>query len=134
MLRRQWISYLFFIAFAVALVHNILPHAHTKEKTKGTASSSHHHGDHHAHSHKEGSKPALPVFTHFSNGDFISSAKYSFQEKQHAPVVVFEQPMIISVALPIVAYLPSPIPHARDLPQNFFLSIQSLRAPPYSLS
>jgi hypothetical protein len=134
MVRHQWISYLFFTAFAVALVHNILPHAHTREKTKVTASSHHHHGDHHAHSHKEGSKPALPVFTHFSNGDFIGSAKYSIQEKQQRAVLVFEQPIIISIALPTLAYRPSPVPHARDLPQKFFLSIQSLRAPPYFLS
>lgn len=137
MLRRPWISYLFFIAFAMALVHNILPHTHSTERTKEAqhvVSSHTHQGDQHAHSHSKESKPALPIFSHFSNGDFIASAKISLKDKQHFEVLTFQRPVIISVSLPILTYLPSPVPHARDLPQKFFLSIQSLRAPPYCLS
>lgn len=133
MIRCQWILYLFFIAFAVSMGHNILPHAHAKEKAKKTTSSHHHDGDYH-HAHSKAPKPVLPVFAHFSNGDFIGSIKYSLQEKQQRSVLVFEIPVLISVALPALAYLPLPVPHARDLPQKFFLSIQSLRAPPYSIS
>jgi len=137
MVRRQWISHLFFIAFAMAMVHNILPHTHTKSKTKDTehvGSSHYHHDDHHTHSHSKKSKPALPVFTHFSNSDFIASVKFSLKDKHCLQVLVFHHPIVITVSLPILTYLPSPVPHARDLPQKFFLSIQSLRAPPVYLS
>ena len=136
MIRSQWIAYLFSIAFAMALAHSVLPHAHSKEKGKqgkGTASH-HHHGHQHSHSHGEKSKPALPVFAHFSNADVIGSVKYSYQEKQQRPERACEQAVVISVALPLVTYLASPVPHARDLPNRIFLTLRSLRGPPYFLS
>ncbi|HEY5744621.1 MAG TPA: hypothetical protein VIU12_00965 [Chryseolinea sp.] len=139
MIRSQWISYLFSIAFAMSLAHSVVPHAHPKEKVKQgkeTASSHHHHGHHHshAHSHGEKSKPALPVFAHFSNSDFIGSVKYSLQEKQQRPELTFEQALVVSVTLPLLIYQPSPVPHARDLPNKLFLSLRSLRGPPHFLS
>lgn len=138
MIRSQWISYLFSVAFAMSLAHSVLPHAHPKEKAKGGKEtvSHHHHGHQHAHSHAHDkkSKPALPVFAHFSNADFIGSVKYSFQEKQLRSELAFEQAVVISVALPLLTYLPSPVPHARDLPNKVFLSLRSLRGPPYFLS
>ena len=133
MLRRQWTIYLFSIAFVMSMAHSILPHNHPREKhPKEVSASSHHHGDR-KHSHEKESTTELPVFTHFSNGDFISSAKYSYQQKYHS-VLSVEQPLIISLALPILTYLPSPVPQARDLPQWLLLSIRSLRAPPFFLS
>lgn len=136
MIRSQWIAYLFSIAFAMSLAHSVLPHAHSKEKGKQgkETASHHHHGHHHSHSHNEKSKPALPVFAHFSNADFIGSVKYSYQEKHQRPELAFEQAVVISVALPLVTYLASPVPHARDLPNRIFLSLRSLRGPPYFLS
>jgi hypothetical protein len=139
MIRSQWISYLFSIAFVMSLAHSVLPHAHPKEKVKqGKHTASHHHHGHGHHSHAraqdEKSKPALPVFAHFSNADFIGSVKYSFQEKQQRPELAFEQAVVISVELPLLTYLPSPVPHARDLPNKIFLSLRSLRGPPYFLS
>ncbi|MEO5978620.1 MAG: hypothetical protein ABIS36_17465 [Chryseolinea sp.] len=135
MLRRQWIIFLFSTAFVVSMAHSILPHSHPKEEGKHhneASASSHHHGDH-KHSHEKKSTPALPVFTHFSNVDYIGSTKYSYQEKHH-PIFSVEQPLIISLALPIITYLPSPVPQARDLPQWLLLSIRSLRAPPFLIS
>lgn len=137
MTRGQWIVCLFSIAVAMSLVHNILPHSHPEENTnKGNKDHSalhHHSGNDHDHSQQERSKPVLPVFTHFSNSDFIASAKFSYQEKRQM-ALEFELPQLISVELPILPGLPLPIPHARDLPQGFLLSIQSLRAPPYFFS
>jgi len=136
MIRGQWISFLFSIAFAMSLAHSVLPHAHSKEKAKQgkETASHHHHGHHHSHAQDEKSKPALPVFAHFSNADFIGSVKYSFQEKQQRPELTCVQAVVVSVALPLLTYLPSPLPHARDLPNKVFLSLRSLRGPPYFLS
>ncbi|MEO7989288.1 MAG: hypothetical protein ABI663_07085 [Chryseolinea sp.] len=136
MLRSQWISYLFNIAFAMSLAHAILPHSHPKEKSKDHKhATSHHHRDHKdAHSHSHDSKPSLPVFTHFSNADFIGSVKYTYHIKSLNVVMEYEQPVILSFALSFVTHQPSPIPHARDLPNKSLLSIRLLRAPPYSFA
>lgn len=135
MIRHRCISYLFSFAFAIALLHHVIPHSHPKEKADKSKHHSHHEKSHHhhgntkEHSHPDKSQRDLPIFGHFSNSDFVASAKYSHHEKQ-CFVIEFERPLTLSIPLPLLPGQPAPIPHARDLPEGFSIALPSLRAPP----
>ena len=133
MRKRSWFSCVFFLAFAVSLVHSSIPHTHPEKHDKPTASTdtkSHDHSGHNhdSHGHDEGS--SLPVFTHFSNADFIANSKYEFAAKEKFVIQAIE-PAIISVKQPEDVKKEFPFPRPREHPASRSGSSQSLRAPPF---
>lgn len=145
MKKRTLFSCLFFVAFAVSLVHNSIPHSHpeTKASTVTKANSDnkahgHNHGHEHTHDHphppREHNSSAhdqssLPVFAHFSNVDFIRTSQYEFCGKERHLVVSLE-PVRISVSVPESIEIRSFLPRPRQNRTSQVASVQSLRGPP----
>ena len=136
-MKNQWASILFLIAFALSVAHSSIPHGHPvppheyKHSTK-----SHHHNEnndeHTKHGHdnsNHNSDHNLPVFSHFSNADYLLNSKYELFVKGKFIIECLE-PVKISLQLPEGIDRKVPIPGARELPSSRFRSSQSLRAPP----
>ena len=134
MRKRSWFSCFFFFSFAVSLVHSSIPHTHPEKKDKPTVSStninSQDHSGHDHDSHEHDDEPSLPVFSHFSNADFIGNSKYEFSAKEKLAIQAIE-PVIISVKQPEDLKKEFPFPRPREHPASRFRSSQSLRAPPF---
>ena len=142
MRKRSWLSCFFFIAFAVSLVHTSIPHTHPEKNDKPEVNIDKHahndskHGnkqDHHSHdhgSHEHEQESSLPVFSHFSNADFIKNLQYEFHAKEKLFVQPL-QPVIISVKLAGTLEKKFLFPRPREHPAGRLASSQSLRAPPF---
>jgi hypothetical protein len=137
MIKRQWPSFLVIIAFLVSMAHASIPHDHPTiaqhwhddDHHNNSASSNGH--DHHAsHQHNDSeSQRKLPVFTHFSNTDYLGNAFFKFSPKAKDLIALMEWPVI---DIPHLIWFEKPIlfPKARDLPLTRYRSVESLRAPP----
>lgn len=146
--KRSWFSGLFLIAFAVSLVHTSIPHTHPEKNDKpevNAGSHQHNHGEHnhnshdhdkHDHnsndhgSHEHEQKSTLPVFSHFSNADFVKSSRYEFHAKETL-FIQHLQPVILSVKLVDTLEKKFLFPRAREHPASRLASSQSFRAPPF---
>ncbi len=138
MRKQVWPSVLFQIAFAISLAHSSLPHAHpsTPENPSQSTGSHHHQAhaskDHQHHDSKHSHDHDLPVFSHFSNADFISNVKLIFSGKVKVlkTVNIFTQTIIIYAPLKKAIDKRPPIHRARELPILHLSSANSLRGPP----
>lgn len=137
MIKRTWFAGFFLIAFALALAHNAIPHAHPEATNEKQLSHSHpgdsksrghqHRSD--GHSHDESDRD-LPVFSHFSNADYLGSPVFQFNanEKQ---LIELLQPQGSLFLVPSALQKPLLFPKARDMPSGRPRSSESLRAPPF---
>lgn len=140
MRKQVWPSVLFQIAFAISLAHSSLPHAHpsTPENPSQSTGSHHHQAhaskdhQHHDSEHSHDHDSDLPVFSHFSNADFISNVKLIFSGKVKVlkAVNIFTQTIIIYAPLKKAIDKTPPIHRARELPILHLSSANSLRGPP----
>jgi hypothetical protein len=139
MIKRQWPSVLFIIAFVISLAHASIPHTHpeiSKQKVKDQhthgSKSSHDHDHEHQSTdhHHDASDSKLPVFTHFSNADYVGNALFKLTLKGKYLIEAIE-PEEIRFQIPITFTKPILFPKARDLPSGRHRSVKSLRAPPY---
>ena len=140
MRKQVWPSILFLIAFAISLAHSCLPHAHpTKPKNPPQSTDSHHHQahapkdhQHHDSEHSHDHDSDLPVFSHFSNADFISNVKLIFSGKVKVLKTdkFFTQTNITYPSLKKAIDKTPPIHRARELPILHLSSANSLRGPP----
>lgn len=126
--RKSWICWIFIIAFALSLVHQILPHTHSNVEDRQHKDSAKHHNRSHTHN----SKSNLPVFTHFSNSDFITNTKRDNVKK--AIVIEFLAPLVANISIQRPTTKKSLWFKARDWPSGYDQSPISLRAPPVSIS
>lgn len=141
--KRSAFSWLMILAFAVSLVHSVIPHGHPPIKQQDVqvedahANHSHQHtstGDSHhsraAHHHHHHKDESLPVFVHFSNADFVGASSFHFSasEKFLVESICFPE---LCVATPEQAIRQVNIPRARDLPADPLHASGSLRAPPF---
>lgn len=132
MRKRSWFSCVYVLAFAVSLAHNSIPHAHP-EKTYSHAVLTGHRHDHHSHEHDakgDHHESSLPVFSHFSNADYIGNPKYEFTAKSHSLIQALN-PVGVSFNLPDDSEEQVLFPRPREHPPNRVGSSQSLRAPPF---
>lgn len=137
MSKRTWFAGFFFIAFALALAHNAIPHTHpeaTKEKQHShphsSDSKSHGHEKHSdGHKHDE-SERDLPVFPHFSNADYLGSPVFKINDNEKQ-VIELLQPQAYLFLVSSALHQPLLFPKARDLPSDRPRSSESLRAPPF---
>lgn len=131
MRNRSWFPYLFLIAFAISWAHSAIPHSHPEKKRESTTHSDNHHHDHGSNHEKHGhdNEPSLPVFTHFSNADFIGNIKYEFAAKEKFLIEPLE-PILISYDLPEELTKKILFPRPREHPAGRISASQSLRAPP----
>lgn len=132
MRKRSWFSCFFFLAFAVSLVHTSIPHTHPDKKEKPLASVTDSSGhDHSRHDHGgETEEPSLPVFTHFSNTDYVGNALLKFDARaKYLLEIIAPVQVVIKMSLVTIDRLPFPKP--RELPPGRHRSSTSLRAPPF---
>lgn len=140
MIKREWPSVIFIIAFVISLAHASIPHSHPvleKHKERNShhhsSSSNHEHHDHsdsHSHDTNENSEDSRPVFAHFSNGDYVGNPYFQFHAKDNL-VFEFLQPASLNVEVALVFEKSHLFPKARDLPWGRHRSSESLRAPPH---
>lgn len=131
--KRTWLSWMFFTAFAVALAHSSIPHAHPalNKKTASTTAdhNTHSHDGHDHDSENHDQQSSLPVFSHFSNADFISAHTFNVQEKAWF-IIAYLTPTGVLIKKPAELKKQISFPRARDLPSSRYRSAQLLRAPP----
>lgn len=137
MIKRQWPPVLFLIAFAISLVHASIPHTHP-ELSEDEHLHEHHHepGSTGAHEHlplpshdHDDTKQSKPVFSHFSNGDYVGNAYFHFTAKANH-VIDLVAAESVSLCIPVSFEKSAHFHKARDLPSGKHRSITSLRAPP----
>ena len=143
MIKRQWPPVLFIIAFVISLAHTSIPHTHPEKSKSNTRDHSHdhsndvndkHHHDHsdnHSHSIPENPDETLPVFSHFSNADYVGNPSFHFHAKEKHVLELFE-PATLIIEIALVFDRTFLFPKARDLPSGRHLASQSLRAPPFA--
>lgn len=138
MIKRQWPSVIFIIAFVISLAHASIPHSHPalgKHKERhphnhsSTSKHKHDHSDNHSHDTNENSEDSRPVFAHFSNGDYVGNPYFQFHAKENL-VFEFLQPASLNAEVALVFEKSHLFPKARDLPSGRHRSSESLRAPP----
>ena len=76
MMYKRLILLLTFLAYAVTMVHNLVPHRHEQEHSKVNDHHQHHHTHHH-HGENEGDSP--------HGGDENDNAIHSFADAMHHP-------------------------------------------------
>lgn len=146
MIKRQWTTLLFSIAFVISLVHSSIPHIHPEKADHNHRLNNQHHSktkDHHHHDHVQGEKEnhhdesdhqsedkKLPVFSHFSNSDFIGNPAFHFSGSEKF-AIEFIGSCLFLVEAPEEFRRSILFPRARDLPSSRYRSSQSLRAPPF---
>jgi hypothetical protein len=144
MIKRQWITVLFSIAFVISLVHSSIPHIHPEkvdhhhhsDNQKHSKTKDHHghvqgeKGNHHDESDHQPEDKELPVFSHFSNADFIGNPGFHFSGSEKFAIDLIASCLIL-VEAPEEFRRSILFPRARDLPSSRYRSSQSLRAPPF---
>lgn len=129
MIRSQWVSFIFLLAFAISLAHTIMPHSHAKVKSAQTHSS-HHHDGNHSRSHNSSD---LPVFVHFSNSDFIGSAQVNYGVIENSIGDCLLPAPLFSLSVPVPHKLTIPSHQEGSPPSAPLPVVLSLRAPPFTL-
>lgn len=144
MIKRLWTPVLFSIAFVISLVHSSIPHIHPEKvdhhhhsDNQNHSKTKDHHdhvqdekGNHHNESNHQSRDNKLPVFSHFSNTDFIGNPGFHFSGSEKV-AIEFIASLLILVETPEEFQRSILFPRARDLPSNRYRSSQSLRAPPF---
>ena len=145
MIKRQWPPVLFIIAFAISLAHASIPHSHpdpieeshrhshaaqSSNLSHSHDSKSEHHDHSHNHSDQDHKGSDRPVFSHFSNADYLGNSFFEFQVKgKH--LIELVQPVTVGLNVPFIPEKHFLFPRARDLPSSRHRSSESLRAPPF---
>lgn len=137
MIKRQWPSVLFIFAFVISLAHASIPHIHPVPDKKHTHShrrsnDKHHHDHSDSHSHNTPGKPdnSPPVFSHFSNADYVGNPCFQFHAKEKH-ILELLQPNTLIAEISLLFVKTRLFPKARDLPSAMHRSSESLRAPPF---
>lgn len=131
MIRSQWLSFIFLLAFAISLAHTITPHSHAKVKSVRSHASHHHHDGKNSYSH---SSSEMPVVAHFSNSDFIGSAQVNFNATENSVGDCLLPAPLFSLSAPVFCKLSIPARKQGKPPSGLLLAVLSLRAPPVTLA